>query len=155
MGFLPDPLHPAIVHFPIVLSIVAVLLDLASRHRRGGGLEKGGAVLVVLAALGGVAAVLTGNAAHDAAVVPPAAAAILARHENVGELAMWALCALAAARVVLAARGWFKGAIAWLYLAAALAVAALVGYNGHLGGRMVFDHGLGTAPVQRSAPQTP
>ena len=26
MGFLPDPLHPALVHFPIALSMVAVRL---------------------------------------------------------------------------------------------------------------------------------
>jgi hypothetical protein len=29
-----------------------------------------------------------------------------------------------------------------------------VGYNGYLGGKVVFDHGLGTAPVQRHAPTT-
>jgi len=149
MGWLPDPLHPALVHFPIALSLVAVLLELVSRHRRARGLELGGAALMALAALGSVAAVVTGNAAHDEAVVPPAAAALLARHEQVGEIAMWLLCALAAVRITLALKGWFRGSVAWIYLAAALAVAGTVGYNGYLGGKMVFEHGLGTAPVQR------
>ena len=151
MNFLPDPIHPAVVHFPIALSLVAVLLDLVSRHRRARGLEVGGATLMVLAALGSVAAVITGNLAHDEAVVPASAAALVARHEQVGEFAMWLLCALAAMRIMLALKGWFKGSVAWLYLAVAAAAAAAAGYNGYLGGKMVFDHGLGTAPVQRHA----
>jgi len=155
MGWLPDPLHPAVVHFPIALSLVAVLLDLTSRHRRARGLEAGAAALIVLAALGSIAAVVTGNAAHDEAVVPHAAAALVARHEQVGELAMWLLCALAVARVALALKGRFRGLVAWIYLAAAVAVAGAVGYNGYLGGTMVFEHGLGTAPVQRSSAPSP
>ena len=150
MGWLPDPVHPAVVHFPIALSLVAVLLDVVSRRHRARGLESGGAALMVLAALGSIAAVVTGNAAHDEAVVPAAAAALVARHEQVGELAMWLLCALAAVRIALALKGWFKGSVAWIYLASAAVAAALVGYNGYLGGRMVFEHGVGTAPVQRA-----
>lgn len=150
MDWLPDPIHPALVHFPIALSLVAVLLELLARHRRARALEWGGAALMVLAALGAVATVISGNAAHDEAVVPAAAAALVARHETVGELAMWLLLALAVVRITLAWKGWFKGSVAWLYLAAAAVAAAMVGYNGYLGGKMVFDHGVGTAPVQRS-----
>ncbi len=155
MSWLPDPIHPAIVHFPIALSLVAVLLDLVSRHRRGRGLESAGGALMVLAALASVVAVLTGQAAHDEAVVPAAAAALVARHEEVGEIAMWLLLVVAAVRVGLAVKGWFRGAVAWLYLVIALAAAGAAGYNGYLGGKMVFDHGVGTAPVQRSSAQTP
>jgi len=150
MGLIPDPLHPAIVHFPIALSLVAVLLELVARHRRARTLEGAAAFLIALAAVASVVTVVTGNAAHDEAVVPPAAAALLARHEEVGELAMWLLLALAAVRLVLGRRGWFKGVVPWIYLAGAALVASVVGYNGYLGGKMVFDHGLGTAPVQRS-----
>ncbi|HVN77126.1 MAG TPA: DUF2231 domain-containing protein, partial [Thermoanaerobaculaceae bacterium] len=149
MNLLPDPLHPAIVHFPIALSLVAVLVEFVARHRRLRTLEGAAAFLISLAAVASVVAVVTGNAAHDEAVVPPAAAALVTRHEEVGEIAMWLLLALAAARLLLARRGWFRGAVPWIYLAGAALVAATVGYNGYLGGKMVFDHGLGTAPVQR------
>ena len=152
MGFVPDPLHPAIIHFPIALSLVALLLELLARHPRARGLQGAAALLMVLAALGAVAAVLSGQAAHDAAVVPPVVAPLIARHEEVGELAMWALLVVAAARLLLVWRGWFKGLVPWVYLAVAAAAAGAVGYNGYLGGKMVFDHGLGTAPVQRQAP---
>jgi uncharacterized membrane protein len=152
MGVLPDPLHPAIVHFPIALSLVALLLELLARHPRGRVLETSAGLLMVLAALGSVAAVLSGQAARDDAVAPAGVGPLIERHEEIGELAMWLLLAVAAVRLVLAWRGWFKGIVPWVYLALAAAAASVVGYNGYLGGKMVFDHGLGTAPVQRQAP---
>jgi uncharacterized membrane protein len=152
VGLLPDPLHPAIIHFPIALSLVALLLELLARHPRARGLETSAGLLMVLAALGAVAAVLSGQAAHDEAVVPAAVAPLIAQHEELGELAMWSLLVVAAARLVLVWRGWFKGLVPWVYLAAAAAAAGAVGYNGYLGGKMVFEHGLGTAPVQRQTP---
>jgi uncharacterized membrane protein len=152
MGLLPDPLHPAIIHFPIALSLVALLLELLARHPRARKLEASAGLLMVLAALGAVAAVLSGQAAHDDAVVPAAVAPLIAQHEELGELAMWSLLVVAAARLVLVWRGWFKGLVPWVYLAVAAAAAGAVGYNGYLGGKMVFEHGLGTAPVQRQAP---
>jgi uncharacterized membrane protein len=108
---------------------------------------------MVLAALGGIVAVLTGDAAHDEAVVPQAAVALLSRHEDLGELVMWLLIGLAGVRVALAVRGAFRGVAAWSYLLAAWTVAGLVTYQGHIGGRVVFQHGVGTAPVQRAVSQ--
>ena len=156
MSFLPDPLHPALVHFPIALSLVAVVLELLSHHPRLRSLSGAAGLLLGLAAAGAVAAVLSGQAARDEAVVPAGAAALLARHEDAGELAMWLLLAAVALRLLLAWRGWFVRWGAWLYLGFAAAAAATAGYNGYMGGRMVFDHGVGTAPVQRAvAPASP
>jgi len=154
MSFLPDPLHPAIIHFPIVLSLVALLFELVARHPRARSLEGAAGLLVLLAAVSSVVAVVTGNAAHDDAVVPPAAAALVARHEQIGELAMWTLLVVAAARIALSWRGWFAGIVPWVYVLALALGAALVSVNGYLGGKMVFDHGVGTGPVQRQ-PATP
>jgi len=150
MNFLPDPLHPAVVHFPIALTLVALLLETLARHPRGRALEPAAAVLVVLAALGSIATVVTGNLAHDAAVVPPAARELVHRHEELGEIAMWALVVLALARLALVRLNRHRGAVAWLYLVLLAGAAGAVSYNGHLGGQMVFRHGVGTDPVQRS-----
>jgi len=153
MSLLPDPFHPAVVHFPIALSLVGLLLDLLSRHPKARSLAPGGLVLMVLAALGGIAAVLSGQVAEDDAAVPRAARDLLERHEELGDVAMWALLVVAAVRVVLALRGAFRGWAAWVYLALALAVCGLVGYQGYLGGELVFRHGVGTLPVQRGVAQ--
>jgi len=152
VSLLPDPLHPALIHFPIVLSLVALLFEVLARHPRARNLEAAAGLLFVLAALGGVAAVLSGQAARDEAVVPQAVAPLINRHENLGELAMWLLLAVAAVRLLLAWRGWFVGIVPWVFLLAAAAAAGAVGYNAYLGGKMVFDHGLGTAPVQHQTP---
>lgn len=154
MDFLPDPLHPAVVHFPIALTLVALLLEALARHPRGRALEPAAAVLVVLAALGAIATVVTGDIAHDSAVVPPAARELIGRHEELGEIAMWALVVLAVARLALARFGRHRGAAAWLYLVLLAGAAGTVGYNGHLGGQAVFRHGVGTDPVQRSTAPT-
>ncbi len=149
---MPDPLHPAIIHFPIVLSLIALLFEVLARHPRARSLEGAAGFLFVLAALGSVAAVLSGQAARDEAVVPPTVLPLINRHEDLGELAMWLLLAVAVVRLLLAWRGWFKGVVPWVFLLLAAVAAGAVGYNGYLGGKMVFDHGLGTAPVQRHAP---
>ena len=155
MSFLPDPLHPAIIHFPIVLSLVALLFEVVARHPRARSLEGAAGLLVLLAAVSSVVAVVTGNAAHDDAVVPPAAVALVARHEQIGELAMWTLLAVAAVRVALTWRGWFTGIVPWVYVLALALGATLVGVNGYIGGKMVFDHGVGTGPVQRQPAAPP
>ena len=152
MNWLPDPLHPAIVHFPVALAVGAFLLALAARHRRLSTWDSPAVFLLVLAAIGSAAAVLTGDAAHDDAVIPTAAAALVGRHEHVGTLAMWVLVGLAAVRLLLAWGRLWRGAIAWVFVLLIGGSAALVLYNGHLGGQMVYRHGVGTDPVQH-APQ--
>lgn len=146
MSLLPEPLHPAVVHFPIALTLVALLFEVLGRHPRLRALASGGLLLVVLAALGAIVAVLSGNLAHDAAVVPAAARDLVESHEGLGESVMWGLLALAAIRVVLAAKEWYEGWRPWAFILLLLVAAGAVGYNGHLGGKLVFDHGIGTAP---------
>ena len=151
MSLLPDPLHPAVVHFPIALAFVALLFEALSRVRRWRNLEPAAALLVVLAALAAVATVLTGSLAADSAVVPRAAASLLDHHEELGESAMWVLLVLAAVRILMARMRWFGGWAAWLFLLAFAVAVGMVGWNGHLGGELVFDHGVGTTPVQQHA----
>ncbi len=148
MSLLPDPLHPAVVHFPIALTFVALLFEAIARFRRWRSLEPAAALLVVLAALAAVATVLTGSLAADAAVVPRAAAGILDHHEELGETAMWVLVVLAAIRLLMVRMRWYGGWAAWLFLVAFAVAVGMVGWNGHLGGELVFDHGVGTVPVQ-------
>lgn len=149
MSWLPDPLHPALVHVPIALAMVALLFDVAARLRKGAN-EACATVLLVLAAVGSVAAVVSGQAAQDAAVVPAAARDLVARHEDLGVLAMVGLLTLAAVRGVVAWRRWRHPLLGWVQTLLLAVVVGLVGLTGHLGGTLVFEHGVGTAPVQRA-----
>ena len=149
MSWLPDPLHPALVHFPIALAMAALLFDVVARLRKG----TGGAcatALLALAAVGSIITVLSGQAAHDAAVVPAAARDLVERHEELGELVMYGLVALLAVRGLVAWRRWQHPLVGWAQTLLLAVVVGLVGITGHLGGELVFGHGVGTAPVQRA-----
>ncbi|MEP0774589.1 MAG: DUF2231 domain-containing protein [Acidobacteriota bacterium] len=146
MSVLPDPLHPALVHFPIALIFVALLFEALSRTRRWRALDSAAVFLIVLAAVGSVAAFVTGKLAYEEVVVPPAGRQLLEQHESFGVLVMVGMLLLAGARLLLARGDRHSGPLNWLYLGVLALAAALVTYQAHLGGRLVYDHGVGTAP---------
>jgi len=159
MGPIPN-VHPLFVHFPIALLLATLVLDvvvLAGRRKAADGSEKrllceacSGAVLL-LAALGGLAAVATGFLAEDAVEAMSTDAelhTLLERHETAALVTFGIALALAVWRLV----GRLRlpgGPVRWVYLGLLLAACVLVGVTGHLGGSMVYGHGVG---VQTSAP---
>ena len=94
MSFMPDPLHPALVHFPIVLVLFGTLAAVVAMFWRQGFVPAMAAALLALAALGAWAAVATGES--DGGLVEntsAGAAALLEAHEN------WAKRTLTAAAI--------------------------------------------------------
>lgn len=146
MDWLPHPLHPAVVHFVVVLPFLALLFELISLWPKARQIAPVVPVLLLLAAAAGVVAVLSGEAAHDEAVIPPAARALMEQHEELGEKAMVGLLVLAAVRLILWRMERFASWVRVAWVLVLLAAAAAVGYNGKLGGKLVFDHGVGTRP---------
>ena len=61
MNLLPDPLHPAVVHFPIVLVLLGTVVGLVAVFWRKQHLSLLAAVALTLGALGAWAAVETGE----------------------------------------------------------------------------------------------
>ncbi len=152
MSWLPDPLHPGVVHFVVALSFLALFFELITLHPKARQLAPVVPILLLLAAGAAVAAVLSGQAAHDEAVIPPAAKALMEQHEELGEKVMVGLIVLAVLRLVLwrLERLAFWVRAVWLLLL--LAAAAAVGYNSKLGGELVFKHGVGTQLTLKSPP---
>ncbi|MGC8915676.1 MAG: DUF2231 domain-containing protein [Thermoanaerobaculum sp.] len=144
---LPEPVHPAVVHFVVALTLVAVLFELLTWHPKLRHLNAAVPLLLALAALSGVAAVLSGEAAHDEAVIPQAAKALMEQHEELGEKVMVGLIVLAVLRLVLWRLERFALWVRVLWLVFFLALAGAVAYNGKLGGELVFRYGVGTAPT--------
>ncbi|MGQ9834409.1 MAG: DUF2231 domain-containing protein [Thermoanaerobaculaceae bacterium] len=155
MIWLPDPLHPAVVHFPIALTFVALLFELLAFFPKLKSLSSASPLLLALAALSSVAAVLSGEAAKDAAVIPAAARKLVEQHEELGEKVMYALLVLAVLRLMLFRLERFSTWVRVVFLALLLAVAVAVGYNGKLGGELVFQHGVGTVLSFPSVPPSP
>ena len=155
------PLHPVVVHFPIVLAVLLPIFAVGALWaiRKGTTPRRAWSVPVVIAvalALSALAAVETGEVQDERVeqVVPEQP---LEAHEEAAErfltlstgLALLAAAGLVGGRVGGIARG--------LGTAGAVALVALAAYVGHSGGRLVYEYGAasaytGTTPVSATTP---
>jgi uncharacterized membrane protein len=144
---MPNPLHPAVVHFPIVFILVGSVLACAAAAWRRFALPA--AICLVLGAAGAVAAVETGHKEkRDEIAVPEGEGKrVLKKHEKDGEatrnLALGA--ALLATLAAFAGRRWpvVGRAVAVLTAITALLAAARVAETGRTGGELVYQYGVG------------
>lgn len=146
---LPDPLHPAVVHFPIVL---AALLPLAMiwalialrRSERPRAVWLPVAVMSVLLFASAWYAKETGEDQEDR-VEEVVSHDPIHEHEEKAEAATIA----AGITLALAALGLFPGiaglAGRWAALAGAVVALVLVVQTGHSGGELVYEHGAAAA----------
>lgn len=149
MNLLPNPLHPAVVHFPIVLLLLGAVLTLAAVFWRQHGVPAMAAGLLILGAFGTWAAVETGES--DGGLVEDTSVnALVDAHETWAKrtLTISIIAGLVALGSVLAAR-WPRIARALAIVAAlASATAAYSIYQtGHRGGALVYRYGAGVNGV--------
>ncbi len=143
----PDPLHPAVAHFPVVLLLLGAPLAVAAVFRPS--LRVLAAVVLSLGAAGAALAVYTGQEEKRNEIAVPAGEgrSILRDHEKSGERARNAGAAaavLALGAALVRWRGWPSAR--WLaVMAALLAVVAAwqVVVSGQTGGWLVYQHGVG------------
>lgn len=142
---LPDPLHPAVVHFPIVLMFLLPVVALASlwRIRRGASPVRAWGVAVAVAAalsLSAWAAVQTGESQMER-VEEATAEAPLESHEEMAERFL----ILSAVLLGLTGAGLLGGRLGAVAqgasTAGALAILAAGIPVGHSGGQLVYRYG--------------
>jgi uncharacterized membrane protein len=150
-ALLPDwapNLHPLVVHFPIVLLIAALVVDLLSLVRpRDAWADATTPWLYLAGTISALAAYLTGRQAAAGVLVPGMAQPIVLDHWN------WALgtvsyfTALAAVRVAL--RLTRRRLPYWARATAVvmgLGGTALIVHTAEQGARLVYQHGVGVSP---------
>ena len=146
---LPDPLHPAVVHFPIVLMLLLPLLAAGALwfiHRGAGPARAWGIPVLAAAALSlsSWVAVETGEREEET-VEPVVAESSLHDHEEAAERFLL----LSGALLVLAATGLARGVVGRLArlgtTAGAIGLAALGAQVGHSGGNLVYRDGAASA----------
>jgi uncharacterized membrane protein len=147
---IPNPLHPAIVHLPIVLVFLGALLSTLSIFTRRGALPQFAAVTLVLAAGAAQIAINTGGDQADVVLkrMPEAKPLILVHAEwaewvrNVTVIsAISAVLALAFYRVAKVRR-----VLALITTLVAGAACYCVYQAAAHGGAMVYQHGVGILP---------
>ena len=144
---IPDPLHPAVVHFPIVLILLGALLACSAVVWNRFALLA--AICLALGAAGSIAAVETGHKEkRDEIAVPEGEGKrVLKQHERDGEavrnLALGAALLAAAAAFSVARWPGIARAAAVATAIVALFAAARVVDSGRTGGELVYHYGVG------------
>lgn len=152
-------IHPAVVHFPIALLMTALVADICSlAWRRWTWIDRAGTALWILGVAGLGAAFLSGDAASDQMwQVQGQAQAVLADHEDLARLSLFAFGGVAVLRLLVS---WLSrsdkrvhvGFFRLVALAAALAAQLLLVATADRGGALVYRYGLGVAAAGWSAP---
>jgi len=136
------PFHPRFVHFPIALCLVGALfitLGLIRRRERWVGY---GQISLLLGWLGVMAAVITGLIDQSRAPDDVAIRAIINQHITAG-IALLIAVGLALYWPLRNKRLFSEGRARWGFVALLLVIVALVAIEGWLGGKLVFQFGVG------------
>ena len=139
-------IHPAIVHFPIALTAVGALSAIVYLVLRREWIRWFAPVLLSLALLSAVAAYFSGKAAEDRAEKLGVPEAAIEQHEETG---LWGL-GLTGLACLLAWATHTRQRAVWVSAAVSAAAAAVILWNGHLGGKLVFIHGAGRVGAHTS-----
>ena len=146
---LPDPLHPAVVHFPVVLAFLLPISAFVAiwTIRKGARVTRAWAAPLAIAAaltLSSWAATATGESQEEK-VENVVAEAPFEAHEEAAELFMTGSAVI----LLLTGAGLVKGITGRVgRVAATVGAIALVGggaYVGHTGGQLVYKYGAASA----------
>jgi uncharacterized membrane protein len=136
------PFHPRFVHFPIALCLVGaffIALGLIRHRERWVGY---GQVSLLLGWLGVMAAVITGLIDQSRAPDDAAIRAIINQHITAGIVLLIAV-GLGLYWPLRNKRLFNEGRARWGFLALLLVIVALVAIEGWLGGKLVYQFGVG------------
>lgn len=138
--------HPIIDHFTIALLVVALLIDIvASILSERLWLRYMALTLMVLGATSAATSWFTGGGEARATFkyLSPAGRAVLHIHSQLGNALAVTFAVLALWRILIQALG-FMARTRQVYLALAFLAVVALGYQGWLGGKLVYGFGAGT-----------
>ncbi len=159
MNLMPDPLHPAVVHFPIVLILLGAAAAIVAAFWRGGHLPRFAALLLALAAFGTWSAVETGESSGGLLETgSPQMESLVDAHQTWAKRTFAVTIVAAVAAVVSSALTgrWprYARGVAVVAAIASAAAAYAVYETGHRGGALVYRHAAGVE-VTADAPAAP
>lgn len=132
------PIHPAIVHFPVALGIVAIVSDSAAIILEISSLYAVGQWAIAGAAVGGGFAILAGYADMKRDALKETTHEIVHLHLKIGWIVGACLLTLALWR-------WLNSEPGLGYLIGGWLMVAVLLLQAWLGGEMVYAHGAGVA----------
>ena len=141
--FAMESAHPMVVHFPIALLLTAVLIDLGAILLKRPAWHAVGLWNLCLGTLGAGVAVWTGLRAAEVAKHTFEIHQVMERHEMCG------IATLTCGSLIMLWRLWtrdrLKNRARMLTMLAMFLMASTLAYGAHLGGRLVYEFGVGGA----------
>jgi uncharacterized membrane protein len=158
MFFLPEwapNLHPMLVHFPIVLLIIAVLFDLAALiFKKYNWLRFTADLLYILGGLAAIITYLSGKQAASSVHIPSAAYPTLSTHADWALKTVIFFAVYALSRLYLSQKKYTqRGVIPLLLFFVGLAGIYLLVETGGHGAELVFRYGVGVQAEENSGNQ--
>ncbi|MDF1610840.1 DUF2231 domain-containing protein [Stygiobacter electus] len=142
-------LHPMIVHFPIVLFVSYFLVEVSNLFFKQSIVDAVNFIILLAGVLFSVVAVLTGNQAYNAALhilqsKPAEIVKVLELHETMATISLWLFTAILFLRYYLFSKN--KLTQKWKILISIIAFFGVIFIyqTAFLGGKLVFDFGVGT-----------
>ncbi len=152
LGRFMGSLHPALIHFPIVLLLLAVGLEAIEFFRPHEKLAFTARLLLLLGTVSALFAFVCGNFAEIWAARSGVSQDAMEYHELLATVTSWSFVGLTAWRMLMkpaAPRPWRA---VWLGLA--LGACVLLGYTGHRGAMLVYGRGAAVQDVGLIRPPT-
>ncbi|MTJ06291.1 DUF2231 domain-containing protein [Anabaena sp. UHCC 0204] len=141
----PDPLHPIVVHFVIAMVLFSVFCDVAGYLTGRTRLFEVSWWNMCIATVSIFVAIIFGQFEAGLAKPYELAKSVLNIHTLIGWSLSGIIAAITAWRYVLRSRNPKK--LPFHYIAVALLLTALVGFQVYLGDELVWVYGLHTVPV--------
>ena len=138
-----ESVHPLVVHFPIALLLTSVVLDVAALVFRRPVLHRPALWNLTLGTMGAGAAVLTGLRAEDVAKHSYEIWQVMELHKRLGFSTL--ILGLMSASWRLVKRDQLTPRARALTMLLAIAMSATLTWGAHLGGRLVYEFGVGGA----------
>lgn len=155
MQLLPDwapNIHPMLVHFPIVLLIVAIIFDLLQLFlTKYDWLKKSALALYLLGTIALIITFFTGRTAADGLDIPANVIPAVTDHADWAEITLWFFIAFSVVRLTIGI--WFKSLkkiISVQIVLIGLAGIYFLYQTADYGAKLVFGYGLGTGNILKS-----
>jgi uncharacterized membrane protein len=147
-------LHPAVVHFPIVLLLVALIIDISAVLLSRDWLRKSAVLLYIIGAASAGITFWSGRAAAESVQLSAKVEPILSRHENFALYTLWFFGIYAAIRLLSQLTNYKR----WIHAVMTLISIAgqiLLFRTADLGGSLVYKHAVAVMLPKIEKPALP
>jgi len=143
-------LHPAVVHFAMGLVLISIIFDVFAIFTGKKSLEDAALWTIIFGSLAVIIAAITGigeaKELSKEGSIPAKAISMLKTHRNIGLLLMFVIPMLAGLRVFAYVKR--EKFLKYIYIGIAILIGLALAYQGNIGGKLVYKHGLGIEKVK-------